>query len=336
MGFKRVFRKLTCRPVEDDEENGLRKSDSLLGQKQGDKSSSSSSKRSKTRSTWMNKNDEQDGDESRYMTELQERNLFTIKETTGKYVDIPASFAPRPKWWMVLFKFVIFVVVAYMLVGEIIKTSPKAFFFATFDHWALTVTTMYLFMSLVGNITRKASSDPDFASGKYLPTMWHKITWVLFEIAAPSQLLATIAFWAFEYEGVDPEIMLMVHGIVLVLLLMEGLGVNRIPVRINHQWFFLAFIYAFLLWTLIHSYTQIGNPAKFGEISLYSFLQWNVTPVQAVLSTILILIVIAPLAYFFIWGLSLFSFPWKFTGRHRRYLSQEDKKALKSQVETDE
>lgn len=335
MGFKRVLRKLTCRPVEEDEENGLRKSDSLLGQKQGG-NSSSPSRRAKTRSTGTTKSDGENDNEFRYMTELKDRQLFTIKEATGKYIDVPESFAPRPKWWMVVFKLVIFVAVAYMMVGEVIKTSPKSFFFATFDHWALTVTTMYLFMSLAGNITRKASSDPDFASGKYLPNLWHKITWVLFEIAAPSQLLATIAFWAFEYEGVDPEIMLMVHGIVLVLLLTEGLGVNRVPVRINHQWFLLSFIYAFLLWALIHSYSQIGNPSKVGEISLYSFLQWNVTPVQALLSTIFILFVVAPLAYWLVWCLSLYSMPWKFTGRYRRYLSQENKKALKSQVETNE
>ena len=335
MGFKRVLRKLTCRPVEEDEENGLRKSDSLLGQKR-DGTSSSPSRRNKSRSTSSTNPDKENSNEFRYMKELKDRQLFTIKEANGKYIDIPESFAPRPKWWMVLFKFVIFVAVAYMMLGEVFKTSPKSFFFATFDHWALMVTIVYLFMSLVGQISRKTSSDPDFASGKYLPNMWHKVTWILFEIAAPSQLLATIAFWAFEYDGVDPEIMLMVHGIVLVLLLSEGLGVNRIPVRINHQWFFLSFIYAFLLWALVHSYTQIGNPVKQGEISLYPFLQWNVTPVQALLSTIVILFVIAPLAYWLVWCLSLYSMPWKFTGRNRRYLSQENKKALKSQVETNE
>ena len=339
MGLKRIFRKLTCRPVtEADEENGLRKSDSLLGQNETEKSGSSSRRKPRAASSaWKKKQAQGEGNESRYMSELEERDLFTIREYNGKYIDIPASFTPQPKGWMVLLKLVIFLCIAYMTVGEFAKSFPKAFYFATFDHWALTVTVIYLFMSLLSNAMRKPSKDLEFASERYLPSLWRKITWVLFEIAAPSQLLATLAFWMFDFDGEDPEIMLMVHGIVLILLLTEGLGLNRIPIRINHQWFFLGFVYAFLLWTLIHSYTSIGNPMKVGDaISLYPFLQWNRAPIWAAFSAILILFLVAPAAYWLIWRLSLFSVPWRFTGRHRRYLSPEDKKALESYVEPQE
>jgi len=259
------------------------------------------------------------------MTEFQNRDLFSIRDYNGKDIDVAASFGPKPKWWAVLVKLVIFLCVGYLAYGELWKTEPTAFFFATFGNWVLVVSFLYLFFSLVGNIKRR---DPDddvkVASPKNLPALWHKITWILFEIAAPAQALATLSFWIFDFDGGYLEGKLLVHGLVPFLVLLEGFSLNRVPVRINHQWFFLAFIYLFSLWSLIHSYTNIGNPMKVNDISLHPLLQWNVTPINAALSTILILFLIAPVTYWFVWMISLFSCPWAFAGRYRRYLNDDN------------
>ena len=340
MALKKLLRRLVCRTVkENDEEAGLgnNKSDALIQQNKERETSPTRRPRSTSRSV-KNKNRRAYEEKTpRIILELQERDLFTIRDAkSGKYLDIPRSFAPKPKWWMVVCKLVIFAWVAYVFVGEVYKTYPTGFYLATFDHWALTVTMIYLWFSFLCNALRKPSQSLDFPSNRYIPTLWHKITWTLFAIAAPSELFATLAFWIFEFQGRDVGDNLIVHLSIFVLLLLEGLFLNRTPVRINHHWFFFGFIYAFLFWSLIHSYTFIGNPTKErGMNSLYPFLNWESAPITTALNVVVILFIIAPIVYWIVWMLALFSFPCSFKGNNRRYLSQEESKPLESFVETE-
>lgn len=342
MGLKNIFRKLACRPPkeEQDEENQLE--NDLLEKKRTRENSTKSKRTSNKSSTKSTKNkkrsnkSKQGADDSRYYQELKQQELFTIREVTGKYIDVQASFTPKPKWWITVLKFVIFAWIAFIAIDDFLRMKPKSFYLATFDHWATVVTIFYLFSSFLANALRPPSNTLDFATERNLPGLWHKMIWALFSIAAPSQILSSLAFWIFDYSGEDLEGNLVVHGSVVILLLVEGLCLNRIPLRINHQWFFFAFVYAFLLWTLIHSYLNIGNPVKDrGEHALYPFLVWNDAPFITTIYVLFILLLVVPLIYWVVWMMSLFSFPWKFQGKNRRYLSQEESKTMESYVEMD-
>lgn len=357
MGFKKVFKKLTCRPVkqeQSDVERGTRKTDSLIpSHDDNDHSILGPIRRAQTSSRGASarraRNTREEGC-SRYMLELQDRDLFTIRDRNGKYLDIPRSLAPEPKIWMMLFKLVILAWVAYLFSEEWSTTHPTRFFFATFDHWALTCTLLYLWCSFCCNafsrFHKHAPADNDTATTtptttsinprRHLPTKLHKITWFLFDVAAPSQILASLGFWLFQFEhGKNLEDDLVVHGTVLLLVLVEGLVINRVPVRVNHQWFFFGLVYTFLLWSLIHSYTSMGNPmAKYGTDDLYPFLRWLRHPFWTTLWVLIIFFIITPLVYLFVWALSLFDFLFCFEGNNRRYLSRDESKPLEAYVES--
>ncbi|CAB9507917.1 expressed unknown protein [Seminavis robusta] len=337
MGWKKLFRKLTCRNEKHREdaydERFAMDNDLLETQGAGDETQTSTG--------WTGKNTKRDrsaseknsmGIRERYYAELDAmeiRQLYSIREVTDKYVDIPASFSSRPKWWNCAMKFVIGVWITFITADGFFQTQPRAFYLATFDHWANIATVLYMWSSIIGHVLRPATAQLNFPSVHYFPNGWHKASWTLFSIAAPAQLFASLAFWIFEYQGGDLEGSLISFGSVFLLLISEGLCLNQIPIRINHQWFFLGVIYMFLLWSLIHSYLEIGNPYKSSnDDSLYAFLNWNRAPILTAFYSMICLLIAAPLVYASIWLLSLFSLPFRFQGKSRRYLTNEQTKQM--------
>lgn len=335
--FKKVFRKLSCRPERNQDEENQLEADLMEASQEPQEYSKQKTKRNKSKKASKNKKkNKSNEDDSRFMLELQQRDPFTIKEVTGKYIDIPASFSPKPKWWMTVIKLIICAWVSFITADGFFRQKSKSFYMATFDHWASVVTVVYLWFSFLVNAMRPSSKNTALnnSPARNLPSMWHKITWALFAVAAPSQIFSSMAFWLFEYNG-NLEDGLVTHGSVLLLLLVEGLCINRTPLRINHQWFFMVFVYAFLLWSLIHSYLGMGNPQKSinGDGTLYSFLDWNGAPIATALHVMMILLLVVPFIYWIVWMLSLFSLPWRFDGKVRRYLNGEQSKAMEKHLD---
>jgi hypothetical protein len=321
LSIKKLLRKLVCRPEKNlDNDNVL---DNDLLEEQQVKSSAQTKKQRRPTTTKRRKAATETVDLSlqrRYSEEIQERNLYTIKDPNGKYLDTLASFNPKPRSWAIAVKLVIFIWLTFITVDGFLQTEPKLFYLATFDHWASVTTVIYLWCSFLCHAKRPHTRK--FQSSNNLPNGWHRCTWTLFSIAAPVQLLASLAFWTFEFHGKDLDRALVYHFSAWMFLMVEGLAVNSTPVRINHQWYFFGMVYLFLLWSLIHSYTNIGNPTQRNNHveTLYPFLKWNKAPFLTTFYCLICLLIVNPLVYGFIWLVSLYSFPFSFEGQYRRYL----------------
>ena len=342
MVFKKLLKRLACRPGKAavDEEIGL--NENFVDRISNTKKQSSSNKRGSNKTANRKKEASVKNPYVRYYQELLQRDPFIIEEVDGQCLDIQESLAPRPKWPIAPVKLAIIVWAFLILVDGVIDTYPRSFYLATFDHWSLVASILYLASSFLCNLLRPPSrtKGSEAAEESYLPTVWHKITWGLFAIAAPSQILSSLIFWIIEFQpyGDSMQIGFARHVSIWILLLIEGFVINRMPLRVNHQWFFFAFIYMFLFWSLIHSYTKIGNPS-FGNNkydALYPFLHWNKHPVMSVLYCLISMFIVAPVMYWFVWMLSLFACPATFSGMNRRYLKDNESQKLESYVELDE
>ena len=57
----------------------------------------------------------------------------------------------------------------------------------------------------------------------------------------------------------------MVHGGVMILTLLDGLVINRVPVRIKHMLVTAVFGVLYLIWTLFHELVYQYNPYKMDD-----------------------------------------------------------------------
>jgi len=149
------------------------------------------------------------------------------------------------------------------------------------------------------------------------PSILVKLAWILYSIAAPGSLVVILLYWSLDWDGEAPGYYnIMKHGIAGAMVWFDGLVISLIPVRIKHFFIFLVYAIAFLVWSYLHSYYEIGN-GTYEDDALYDVLRWNGDQMSALTLSVVVLTVVVPLCYFLVWSLSLASGICKWDGSRR-------------------
>jgi hypothetical protein len=228
---------------------------------------------------------------------------FRSRDANGREIDIVRSFSPKgvlPKLWKVAVWAVQFLTFA-------MHENGGGFFFAYATNWALVLATFYSCFSLINSIfSTQQPTSVDSRVGVRV-----HISWILFLLAANSEMMVTILFWAMLYKGGVPSTFaILAHGVVCVLIWIDGFVVNRIPIRARH-WLEICIWYPILyfIWTIIHSSlaANIGNPNKSDSDLIYPFLDWgdgSETPADTIVISILCTFVLSPAVHLIMVGIS--------------------------------
>ena len=252
----------------------------------------------------------------RYIAELR-IPPFQIEEVDGRLIDIPDSFCAEPFGLCLLIKLLLLGSTFSIFLEGLLAMRPKYFYFAYLSHWSLIITMAYFALSIYNTLR------PPIVTGKNDATRLVKITWALFAIAAPAELLGTLLYWTIEFEKHNDLSyrIFMVHGAFMLLLFIEGFCLNRIPIRISQQRFFFGFLGLYLIWLLLHDYLNIGDPTSQDDDGIYQSYRWMNQPSKTGIITAVIIVLLAPLTFALVWLLSLWSPPSSFNGNNRRFLS---------------
>ena len=251
-------------------------------------------------------------------------------EDCGRLLDVPESFGSTHT----IYKWLLWLWMTPTLIYLWTSHPSGAWFLGTLEHWSLLLSVVYATMSLV-NAHVRPTQPATLSEGV---NTYLKIFWVTFEVAAHLEALSTFLFWTItihiQEDGYKIDYAtIALHGVALVAVCFDGMVLNRIPVRIKHYAFCLGADFIYVIWTIIHSVAGWSNgydapdttAADAGKLapeeasnSIYLALNWNDETVQAVLVSLLVLFVIAPILYLFQWALSLYSFPCTWNGSKSR------------------
>lgn len=281
---------------------------------------------------------------SRFLWDLKVSPFFSIGEPYGQCLDVALSFGGIPaetatrstvtseggttwrlrkKCLILPFRSLTLAWCTSTLVFCIIDTANSWLWMGYLSNWALILSILSLLTSWtctawshtlckqpIHDITEHNMHDGDEAnmqsSTTLTPSCFVKITWILFTLAAVTEVLVTILFWALLRYNHN-YITVMVHGIIAFLVLFDGLVVGRIPIRFKHSVFLFTEIVLFIIWALLHSFLQMGSGPYRGanDNPLYTVLDWRNNPVGSVILVILVVFVGCPLIYTFVWMLSV-------------------------------
>jgi len=248
-------------------------------------------------------------------------NWFGIKEG-GRSLDIPSSFCPNSVIHLIAKSLIAAFAVGNYLYHIFTNDYGAAFYFALLTNWAETLTTLYLVISCFNSFLQPTEQP-------YVkPNLWIRLTWVLAELTLQSQTIVTLIYWTivFEYCCDTPDYNnVYKHGGLLVLVFIDTMIINRLPVRMIHWYFMTIFYFLYLSWTLIFQFANVKHPGRNNDppvTLLYSFLDWKNEWKSTAILFILIAFAISPLMYIITYALSLFSCPFNFFGRNRLYISE--------------
>ena len=227
-----------------------------------------------------------------------------------RVIDIPASFSPMG---------VITQLAKTVTMGTGIFTlywglgrDLRVFWLAYLTHWALTFAILYLLLSFLNSFISVTQPPPLQTQVGFRV----KLTWILFTIACNLQIVVTVAYWFVIYDGTTmSSYSILSHGVVAVMVLIDGFIINTIPVRLRH---WIEFVFPigllYLIWSFVHYKLSIGNPDYYDEDPdtnddlIYGVLNWGEEPqpTQALIVSAMILFVLSPLSQILMWFISNF------------------------------
>jgi hypothetical protein len=143
-------------------------------------------------------------------------------------------------------------------------------------------------------------------------TIFVKLAWAFFPLAATLEAVIVMLYWKVDFQaGTEVNYMgYMKHGGVFVIVLLEGLIVDRVPVRLCHLVYPMIVAICYLLWTLVHGLlARIGNPHKndttADDNAIYEAINWEERPESSLIICLVSLGMLVPLLFLGVYLLSL-------------------------------
>jgi hypothetical protein len=172
---------------------------------------------------------------------------------------------------------------------DMIEYQSKEFWYAYLTHWGQMVTFLYFEMSVSTVILFHVVQEEPL-------NFMTRFTWGIFTAIVTAESMIMLLYWTLEYQDGEMKYTnFMKHGGFLLLLWIDGFVINRIPIRFKQiVWAHLFFI-LYLLWSIIHSVSRIGNPYRndndptTDDDAIYSSVSWIHRPAVILITCIFLM-----------------------------------------------
>ena len=236
---------------------------------------------------------------------------FSVSDkATGRTLDIPESFAPASCYafvWKLACTAIAILTLAWQFVGDI-----AYFVLAYFTNWGVTFVCIYFILNTLNTVCASRTLQPTSKNASVGCRI--RITWLMYAIGVHSTAGATFFYWVFLFDPSDPDwtfTNLSAHGGLLLLMIIDGMFVNRIPLRWQHWYVVLLINIAYVGWTLIHAFLlDVGNPynedndPETNDDAIYDVVVWKDDWKAALTYSCINCFVLSPLLYLVLWCLT--------------------------------
>lgn len=128
-------------------------------------------------------------------------------------------------------------------------------------------------------------------------TFWYKVSWLLFTIASVNSLVASFAYWTSDYSGGEINGVTANENIVASVLMLFEVTFSNIPIRLLHFIYSHVFGSTYVLFTVI--YWAAGGKDKEGNRYIYTRLNYEKYPEEAILTVFIMLIILQFMMHLF-------------------------------------
>mmetsp|Transcript_28403 Transcript_28403/g.48992 ORF Transcript_28403/g.48992 Transcript_28403/m.48992 type:complete len:302 (-) Transcript_28403:300-1205(-) len=216
-------------------------------------------------------------------------------------LDVEKTLSPSPRLPYIGAKLFIMAWMISIMMLSIRDSTHPSFWLAYLTHWGFLVTTAYTIMSAISAVylAMRPPANPGVLEGGV--GLLVKTTWALLAIAVPAEVMITILYWVLEFDGTVEYVSVMVHGGGMVLIIIDGFLLSRLPLRMKQFIFSEMFCFFYILWSVIHAFSGIGNPYRVDddrdEDAIYDSLAWKTNTVFAVVISVAVLLVFNPIMF---------------------------------------
>eukprot|EP00567_Pseudictyota_dubia_P014040 CAMPEP_0197433350 /NCGR_PEP_ID=MMETSP1175-20131217/1253_1 /TAXON_ID=1003142 /ORGANISM="Triceratium dubium, Strain CCMP147" /LENGTH=314 /DNA_ID=CAMNT_0042961701 /DNA_START=193 /DNA_END=1137 /DNA_ORIENTATION=+ len=253
------------------------------------------------------------------------RPLFSCDEGADTALNVEASFAPQPIVKSFILRLIFFLYLISVMIQDILQTPKhnRFIYMGYLTRWSQVISIAYALCATIATMWRACLAQPNAGES---PRFWVRLTWALYAIAAPLSVIVVLLFWTLDYTPDDDVTYRMVanHGLTCAFVLFDGNVVAMIPLRLKQIIFTELVAVAYVIWSVIHAFTGIGDGSwpeedpEEEDFALYDVLDWRENPGKATIVSLVVIIVVVPLIYLLCWSLSMWSKWCTFDGSRRR------------------
>jgi hypothetical protein len=207
-----------------------------------------------------------------------------------------------------------------------------------YEHIGLLLSTLYMMLSMMNSLlgVRQPWLTVTAVQGR---VRW---SWMLFIVASHIECIMSVVYWSLLYEpGVTriSFLIVMKYGGVACQVVLDGLYVNRIPLRWMFFWGLLWLLdIVYVLYSVLYSFyltrddttavlpvpgQQVVQPTSQEETqaALYPSLDWKGDWQYALIFSVIFVCALSPAVHLFLWLSSLYRWPFCLCCRqeYRRY-----------------
>jgi hypothetical protein len=93
----------------------------------------------------------------------------------------------------------------------------------------------------------------------------------------------------------------MLHGVGVILILIDGFIINRAPLRMKQFVLYETFAVAYTLWSIIFSYSDLTNPWQEAgyqdDDAIYPPLRWKTNTISVIVLCAILFLVVNPAVF---------------------------------------
>jgi len=242
------------------------------------------------------------------------RPMFGIDEAPhGGQLDIDASFCIGKGFGALVaeIKLLTFAIAVASLVYAFSIRENPGWYPAYLTPWGVFFGVLQLGGSFVLTAFFSAEHiyDPEKANALV------KLTWLLYSVAGVLGFTITLLFWLLVYDSKNDYMLakVMNHGGVALIVVIQGLFLDKVPMRLKHIVFSDGVAVIMATWLALQNTVVRYNPDHDDDDdALYDTMKWRTKTTGAIIQVVLVVFVAVPVVHILLWLASL---------PKRRYLS---------------
>ena len=246
--------------------------------------------------------------------------MFSNMDIHGNKLDMKTTFQPGSHnnscanngfvWGAIKLIFVVWtmqVTIVAIYSFDITKRYMWPFYLT---NWTVILTNVYFICGFLLHTRAFPFLDVAYSTivqnyYEHHATLITRIVWSSYVVALVFGIMSTVLYWVLVYENwVADYLDIMPHGILVLFVIIDGMFINRIPIRIKHLGIVESIAILYLIWTVVYEYFVMD-----GDALLYDVLNWKDTPGSSAVLSLIIVCVATPVVFFLCWSISTFVVP---------------------------
>lgn len=238
------------------------------------------------------------------------QSMFSIDEPNNRELDVEYCFAPPTRFTLIGRILTCGLSFSILIYDYSTSRISRGLYWGYLTMWTYVLALSYLVIATIVSVKR----DPFLRqpSDTNVPHHLIKAMWALYAVAAPGQIIVILMYWltVVPNEGISGLLTVFFHGILGVFVLVDGLLLSRIPLRRNQLLLTILYGCLFMIWTLLHAYTGLGDGIEdSGDDLLYGIVDWRRKPEMTAIILALVILVAFPVVFIVLCLLSLVKRP---------------------------